>query len=260
MERRYSSRLFCSFIVAIISLVASAATPEQELLNAIAKDDIETVSRLLKNGAPHTFENAETGTTPLMMAVGQLNVELIKTLTRHGAKADSRNAHGDTPLHVAAYMALKPVWEVLIISKPNLDITNASGATPLMVAAIIGNVDAVKLLINAKAKINVQMPDRSTTLLLAAKGGAEVEREKERREVVLRLLKAGADPNHRNREKRNALYYAVVNEDEKMVQTLIENGAKITKDAAEDKETWEIAKSSEDNRILKHLEAASQRR
>ncbi len=46
----------------------------------------------------------------------------------------------------------------------------------------------------------------------------------------------------------------------KMVLTLIENGAKITKAGAEGNETWEIAKSSEDNRILKHLEAASQRR
>ena len=257
MERRYSSRLFCSFIVAIISLVASAATPEQELLDAIAKDDTETVSRLLKNGTPHTFENAETGTTPLMDAVGQLTVELIKTLTRHGAKADFRNVHGDTALHTAAYMARKPVWEVFIKSKPNLNITNASGATPLMVASVIGNVDAVKLLINAKAKIDLQMPDGNTALTLAAMGE---EREKERRDVVLRLIKAGADPNHRNREKHNALYYAVVNEDEKMVQTLIQNGAKITKVAAEDKETWEIANSSEDNQILKHLEVASQRR
>ena len=260
MERRYSSKLFCSFIVAIISLVASAATPEQELLDAIAKDDTQTVSRLLKNGTPHTFEDEQTVTTPLMLAVGQQNAGIINSLLRHGAKPDFRTKRGDTALHHAAYVGRDAIWKTLLKANPNVNITNESGATPLMVAAIIGNVDAVKLLVNAKAKIDVQMPDGNTALILAARGGAEVERAKERRDVVLRLIKAGADPNHRNREKHNALYYAVTNEDKKMVQTLIENGATITKDAAEDRETWETAKSSEEIQILKHLETASKRR
>ena len=259
MKRRYSSRLFCSFILSISSLLASAATPEQELLDAIAKDDTETVSRLLKNGTPHTFEDEQTGTTPLMRAVGQLNTDIINSLLRHGAKPDFRTKRGDTALHHAAYVGRAAIWKTLLKAKPNVNITNEAGGTPLMVAAFIGNVDAIKLLIKAKAKIDVEMPDGNTALLLAARGGAEVERAKERRDVVLRLIKAGADPNHRNREKHNALYYAVTNEDEKMVQTLIENGAKITKDAAEDRETWETTKSSEDSRILKRLEAASQR-
>ena len=233
---------------------------EQKLLDAIANKETKKAIRLLKEGAPHTFEDAETRTTPLLEALGQQNAELINALIRNGAKADFRTTDGETALHVAAYNARKPVLEILIKSKPNLNSTNASGATPLMVASVIGNVEAVKLLIKAKAKINLEMPDGNTALLLASQGGGEVEREKERRDVVLRLIKAGADPNHRNREKHSALYYAVANEDEQMVKTLIENGARITTDGAEDRETWEIAKFAENDRILKHLEAASESR
>ncbi len=212
MERRYFSKLFCSFILPIISLVAFAETKEHELLHAIANKQTRTATRLLKEGAPHTFEDAETGTTPLMKAVGKLNAELIKALIRGGAKAGYRTARGDTALHTAAYMASASVWEALIQDKPELNVTNASGATPMMIASTIGNVPVVKSLIKAKVKINAELPDGNTALLLAAMGE---EKEKERRDVVLRLIRAGADSNHRNRERYNALFYAVANDDEK---------------------------------------------
>jgi uncharacterized protein len=257
---RFVKVLGLPVIATMITLVGSAGTKEQELLGAVINDDTKTVAGLLKDGAALNFEDRETGATPLIYAVGQRNTDLVRTLIHYGAKADFRTTGGETALHAAAYSALKPVWEILINSKPDLNITNASGATPLMVASVIGNVEAVKLLIKAKAKITVEMPDGDTALLLASKGGGELVREKERRDVVLRLIKAGADPNHRNREKHSPLYYAVANEDDKMVKTLIENGAKINNEGEEDRETWEIAKSSENKRIIECLKAASENR
>ena len=175
---------------------------------------------------------------------------------RQGARPHFQNKRGDSALHVAAYSASAPIWKILLKAKPDVNITNEAGGTPLMVASHVGNLAAAKLLINAKAKIDVQSADGNTALLMAAQNE---ENEKRRNDVVLLLLQEKSDPNHRNRENHNALYYAVLNEDDKMVKTLLQHGARFNRDAEHDRKIWDTATESENSRILSYLEAASKK-
>ena len=69
------------------------------------------------------------------------------------------------------------------------------------------------------------------------------------------LLKAKADPNHRDAENHNALYHAVKSENEEMVKALLEYGAAISPTDDKDKSTW-VAVRGNDN-IPAVLEKAS---
>jgi ankyrin repeat protein len=229
----------------------AAESKQQEILDAIIRRDVKKVKDLLKNGVPGTFEDAATGVTPLILAVAQRDEEIIKLLLDHGAKADHRTTHGDTALHSAAYNAPESVLKVLLKSKPDINVTNAAGGTPLMAASISGNRPAIKMLVTNHADVNAKAADGSTALILAAK----VEGKKI--ESVLDLLKAKADPNSRDRENRNALYYAVRNGDKEIVNALLQHGAKITHGDLKDLQTWEAARKARDKAVLTLLEEAA---
>lgn len=100
-----------------------------------------------------------------------------------------RPEDGATPLHVAAGAAQLEVLTTLLANQATPQVHDHVGATPLHLAAASGDVDApqvVAALLAAGADIHARDRTQSTPLHLAVKAGAP--------EIVSTLLDAGADP------------------------------------------------------------------
>ena len=85
----------------------------------------------------------------------------------------------------------------LTAHKPQFDRGDGWGLTPLMEAAMCGNIELVLVLLANGAKVDTVDAERRTALWLAC------GRRKSR--CVKALLKAGANPNHRDRDGREPL-------------------------------------------------------
>ncbi|PPQ90645.1 hypothetical protein CVT25_006628, partial [Psilocybe cyanescens] len=120
----------------------------EELFNAIAREDNETIRLLIQHNIVTANTTHRTGQTPLLQAVSVKNVFIVKQLLDLGADP---NALGQLQ-HVNSQDTLR---------------------TPLMVAASIGSLPLVKLLFEPpySADDTIIAPDGQIALRLAAENG-----------------------------------------------------------------------------------------
>ena len=131
------------------------------------------------------------GTTPLMLAVRDDNVELTDKLLKAGGDVKAVNRYGVTALYLAALNGNATIVDKLLKTGAGANDTANEGETALMTAARSGNVDAVKVLIKHGAVVDARENWRGQTALMwaAAEGHADVIRE---------LAAHGADVNARS--------------------------------------------------------------
>jgi ankyrin repeat protein len=108
------------------------------LLVAIRRESAPSVEALLKRGADPNVRNVDTDFTPILEAIGQ--VDIVKLLLAAGADVNATSRKGDDLLR---------------------------GMTPLMLAALDGSEDLVQLLVDKGADVSARAPDGATALLLA---------------------------------------------------------------------------------------------
>ena len=93
-------------------------------------------------------------------------------LVESGANVDIRDNHwGSTALMFAAENDNVEVVEFLVISGAKINETNDTGMTALMFAAMKGHINPTKYLIALGADIELQDENGDTALLFASKGG-----------------------------------------------------------------------------------------
>lgn len=73
---------------------------ETELTDAIDSGDVERVRQLLRDGHEANTPNAH-GESPMAVAAMSNNVELLELLARHGGAVNGSDEGGWTPLHFA---------------------------------------------------------------------------------------------------------------------------------------------------------------
>jgi ankyrin repeat protein len=130
------------------------------------------------------------GSTALLWAVYNSDLEMTKALLTAGAKPDTANRYGVTPLLQAARTGETPLIEALLNAGASANLGQPDGDTPLMAASRAGRVDAVRMLLAKGANVNAADPLQEQTSLMwaAAEGHAD---------VVQALLEAGAKPDLR---------------------------------------------------------------
>lgn len=123
-------------------------------------------------------------TSPLMMATGANDLELVKYLLGYNADPNIADLSGQTPLMIASERGQIETMKQLFEHGADPNKIPGDKETALMRAAKNGYKDAVVLLLEKGAKVNFQNSYHETALRLAQLGG--------HKEIVDLLKKAGS--------------------------------------------------------------------
>lgn len=126
-------------------------------------------------------------------------------------------------LHAAASGGNEDVINFLLDEGLNIDYPTPQGWTPLFIAARDGRAEAAKLLVFRGADLNFQTERGATALVMALT--QPYPSEKERLDLLVYMLKRGANPNLADDNGFAPLYYAAVLRNEPAVRLLLEYGA-----------------------------------
>jgi uncharacterized protein len=81
------------------------------------------------------------------------NVERAAALLQDGAKVNSRDRNGDSPLNMAASKGNNALVDILLKAEADVNLANLSGVTPLMAACFSASPQIVRKLLAAGASI-----------------------------------------------------------------------------------------------------------
>jgi ankyrin repeat protein len=187
--RLHSAFCILNFIAASIAAMSIASAAEPTLLDAAERGDRAAALRLLEKGAnPNT--PGPDGTTAIMYAAANDDIELVRALIKAGANAGLKNQFGTSAITEAAIIGSASVIDALLKAGADPNTRNPEGETPLMAVARSGKVDAARRLLEARADVNAKEGFGGQTALMwaAAQGQAE---------MVKLLAASGADVNAR---------------------------------------------------------------
>ena len=185
-------------IVAVVgvSSIAAAQTPVRRspgeggtLVGAAEKGDRATALRLLAKGADPNAPGPD-GTTAIMWAAANDDLELVRALIKARANVNLRNEFGTSALTEAATIGSSPVIDALLKAGADPNARNPEGETPLMAVARSGHVEAARKLIDAHADVNAKETWGGQSALMWAAAQSQAE-------MVKFLASKGADLNAR---------------------------------------------------------------
>src|SRR3990172_2455710 len=93
-------KIISSLILPLFCQLAAAGAYE-DMLEAVNKDDVATVTQLLKRGLDTKTTDRE-GNSLLILAAKEGSLETVRVLLAARAQVDARNALGETALMLAA--------------------------------------------------------------------------------------------------------------------------------------------------------------
>jgi len=176
-----------------------------------------------------------TGQLPLVLAVEEGRLAMVKALLAAGAPVDSKGAGGRTALIAAASAGNGALLEILLAAGAAVDLSDREGRTALHAAVIwatrmasLGVSDTEKkivLLLEAGASIN--HPDRMgrTPLMSSVRSGGGAIEEENRMPVLRLLLERGAEVNAVSQRGRTALMSAAFRGLKETAELLVEAGS-----------------------------------
>jgi ankyrin repeat protein len=199
-----------SHILFLITLLGCSGTTKQmaddneKALLVAAKNDSETVRRLLKQGVKVHVRD-DHGRTPLLLAVHHNQVEAARLLIEAGADVNAQDRMQDSPLLFAGAEGRLEILRLILKAKPNFKVYNRYGGTALIPACERGHVEVVKELIKTDMDINHINRLGWTALLEAiilSEGGPKHQ------EIVRLLVKAKANVNLADKDGVSPLHHA----------------------------------------------------
>ncbi|KAH7114381.1 ankyrin repeat-containing domain protein [Dendryphion nanum] len=188
-----------------------------EFFEAAKKGDIETLKEKLEKGCKTIARNI-TGSTPLVAAIMEQQVEAVKLLLEHGADANDR-VHTLPPLCHAACQTKNEVEMMELLLEHGAILTAISQTAKKNVlhwAVSEGRNDAVEFLLNKKMDIEKTCPQLRTPLILAA--------EKGHKETAELLLKHGADIAAKSNNGGGVLMWSACHNHPDMIDFWLDKG------------------------------------
>lgn len=211
-------------LAAIKTLLRYNANLHQQ--NNEGKTAISLARESGKSAAVHLLEAAqkleERGYTPntyntALISIAEKGDHInLSRLIDVGANVNFADEKGNTPLHAAATVKTVTCTRKLLAAGANPNIFNKEQKTPLMLAAKYGFSSTVRALIKANADVNlIKGTDSAITEAI----------NNEQTECLQILLDNEADVNSEDSQHRSLLYLAVLKNNLKIMQILIERGA-----------------------------------
>lgn len=187
---------------------AADSTGRTPLMRAAEAGVMQMVMQPFSNSATSTFKPYE----------GQL--EMVKFLVEKGAKVDTANRDGATPLIAACDNGIFDIAEFLISKKANVNAKTTSGQSVLFITTFSGDKKLVELLLKKGANPNVAVqeegPGKGQTPLIVASAKGYVE-------IAKLLLQYKADVNAKDGAGNTPLKWT---DNPEMVKLLKNAGAK----------------------------------
>jgi uncharacterized protein len=146
------------FVAACVLLLAgtSIAFAGGSLLETAESGDHIAAMRLLSTKGADVNATGADGTTAIMYAASNGDLELVRALIKAGANVKQANQFGTSALTEAAIIGSAPIIEALLKAGADPNFKTPNGETPLMAASRTGKIDAAKALLDAGADINAK--------------------------------------------------------------------------------------------------------
>ncbi len=166
--------------------------PPPQIFDAAARNQVDTIKRLVAAGAKVNSVLSENKETPLHWAAKGGHAEAVRALAELGAKVNAKTKQKQNALHIAAGQEAKqgfppPTEAVAALIELGVKVgeRGPQSATPLHFAAMRGHAAIIRALIAAGAPIESRADGESTPLHWAAQGGF--------RDAIVDLIEAGAE-------------------------------------------------------------------
>ncbi len=215
------------------------------LHQAARTGDTVTAKSLLAVGALcDQRENGSGGDTPLFLAAAHGHRDLTALLLAAGARVDSVNTSGRTPLHAAR----EQVVDLLLSYGADPNAQDSHGLTPLHLAAQRAWIGVGRALLQAGARVDIRDEDGVSPLHdappplaeLLVQWGADVNVRDEHGDTPLQraavrgdagtvrlLLSLGAAPSPRDRQGFGPMHGAAMRGNTEVAETLLALGAPV---------------------------------
>jgi ankyrin repeat protein len=172
------------------------ATPNDDLLQATNRGDIEAVRKALEQGADvntRISEGAGKTAPVLVIAAAGRHVEIVNLLLERGADVNAKVTEGrgkdSTALMVALSNGNANLVKLLLEHGADTNAKNIGGMTILMIAAQVGDAEIIKLLMEHGADVNAKVTEGQSQGWTAL----AVAEWQNHPDIVDLLLKAGAN-------------------------------------------------------------------
>lgn len=116
------------------------------MLAALADNDYNEVTRILKGREVDTESVTDEGSTAMHLVAKNGSARLLKCLIAHGAKIDPLDENGRTPLLVSVYAKNIKIISILVDAGANPHIRDHSGVTPISAALSTNFEEGLSLL------------------------------------------------------------------------------------------------------------------
>lgn len=195
---------------------AAEAEPAQtELMRAASAGDLGATKAALLAGARVNARNA-WGSTAVLLAAQQGQVDVVRALLRAGAVADGRGG-AMTPLAAAALGGHTELVKLLLANGASTDTSTESGEPALVLAVRMNRLGAAAALLQAGASLKVRNRQGDGLCMVAISENFP--------QMLELLLQHGADPNAPDRDGLTLLYWAEFLRRDAMAHTLVQAGA-----------------------------------
>jgi ankyrin repeat protein len=212
---------------------------------AEARGDRELVRFLLSRGAK-TETRDFMGRTPLIVAVSLQQDEVVDMLLAAKAAANAEDEHGNSVLAWAAIEGTPSAATKLLDHGAKPDAPNDSHMTPLFHAAHRGEAAIVKILLDRGSAVEpIENSDGDSALMRAANN--------DHLDVVVLLVDHKAKVNLANREGLTALHMAARNGCLEVVDFLLSRQADLHQKDREGRDTLALAAKNNQREMVAHL-------
>lgn len=193
-----------------------------EALNvACIRNNESVVESLIKQGVSinqylNPESQDESNCTPLHIAVKHQSINVIKVLLQHGASIEAKNGIGQTPMHMAFYMArslypskssLKIIDLLLFhLKKTLINLIDRSGLSYFHIACTRDQPDVVKHFLLCDVNVNSQVSFES--LKFSGYTPLHFAIESKQKSIIDLLLNHGASTTIKNKNQETPFYFA----------------------------------------------------
>lgn len=186
------------------------------LIVACQRGDPSVVAALLDAGAEVNRTTA-SGISPLALCAGNSNMAMVKRLLELGAKLDASDDTGQSPLMWAAAKGQVDTIKLLLARGADVNQISQAGFTPLFFAIKSGNPQAPVAVLEGGGNADYIAPDSTSAVQLAL--------YQKQFDVAAVLIKRGVDLKAFDRNGNQLLHAAVLNQQLKLVELLLAQGA-----------------------------------